>query len=118
MSKKDAEALEDALNTNQVLVEEIKVKNAIIEADSAIVRQSEETNPKDLALGGVKCSICDWTSNNNTHLAGHMTKHRGGQYICSSCETKFKPKIELNDHNSQCHKKQSEKQQQNFSCSN
>ena len=117
-ASRDSEALEDALNTNQVLIEEIKVKDAIIEADNTIARQGEKSGTKATempSLSGVRCNICDWTSNTATHLAGHMTKHRAGQYICGQCGEKFKTKGELNEHMDQYHK-QSQNQQERLSC--
>ena len=104
-ANKDSEALEDALNTNQVLIEEIKVKNAIIEADNILAQQGEmKNNEVNTAMTRVRCSICDWSSDTEIHLAGHMTKHIAGQYICENCEEKFKTKPELKEHIDRFHK--------------
>ena len=62
-------AWEDALNTNQVLLEEIKVKTAIIEADKYIAEQGEiSNNVSEPVVTRVKCRICDWSSDNKTYL--------------------------------------------------
>ena len=110
--KKDAEVLEDALNTNQVLIEEIRVKDALIEIGNEDNRSTEITEPN-----GVRCSICDWRSNNKSHLAGHMIKHKAGQYICQYCKTNFKTKQESKQHIDQVHTRQSEPQQAKLNCS-
>ena len=38
-----------------------------------------------------------------------MIKHKAGQYICGVCQSKYQTKQTLNEHESECHKKQTEK---------
>ena len=53
----------------------------------------------------IRCSICDWKSDNPSQLPGHMTKHIAGQYICENCKVRHKTKQNLNEHMQDCHKK-------------
>ena len=94
-AKKDAETLTDTLSINQVLVEEIKIKDKIIKANEILINENaakgdivivnkvtenEDQNKTDK----VKCSLSEWTSTNSAQLHGHMLKHTG-QYLCEEC---------------------------------
>ena len=107
-AKQDAETLADTLSINQVLVEEIKVKDEIIKANEILIKQNTSTedvvimnedignasqNKADIA----KCSVCEWTSNRPYLLQGHMLKHTG-QYLCDVCDKRFKTRENLRDH--------------------
>ena len=113
-AKRDAEVLQDTINMNQVLMEEIKVKDDIIKASDSI---SEINNAKDNhqrankenieSLGDtIRCSVCDWRTNNKSHMQGHMIKHRAGQYICQKCKETFQTTEELNNHVARSHEVQ------------
>ena len=69
-------------------MEEIKVKDAIIEAneklDNNSANQRSNTSNNDEAENRenndnawTKCSKCNWKSKISTHLAGHTLKHNG-----------------------------------------
>ena len=105
-AEKDAETLADTLNMNQVLLEEIKVKDEIIKADQKIketevninvINVEHESTEQSSNRNVAKCNKCDWTSLNPTHLAGHMLKHTG-QYVCGSCKSTFLTKDEMGVH--------------------
>ena len=117
-AKKDVETLEDALNMNQVLIEEIKVKDATINADKTSRKNADdiEENPPTPYNNSIRCSICDWKSDNPSQLPGHMTKHVAGQYICEKCNVRHMTKQKLNEHMKDCHKKQMENEQGNGNC--
>ena len=101
-AEKDANTLEDTLAINQVLTEEIKVKDAIIEANKIL--EEAQNNSVDEASNTFTCKECDWKTNVSAHLAGHMIKHRKGQYACQQCHVTTITKQELNDHVEQKHK--------------
>ena len=111
-SEKEAEVLMDTLHMNQVLMEEIKVKDAIIktheypendkEQNDNVTPEVEIVSPENEIQSAV-CSECDWTSPNIHQLPGHMLKH-AGQYICPKCNDKHKTKNELNEHMKCTHK--------------
>ena len=115
-AEKDAETLADTLSINQVLTEEIKVKDQIIKAneilnnndlnvlenDTSVVREDSVTRGNS-----VKCDQCDWTSDIVTQLSGHMLKHTG-QYPCDICKQLFKTDVEMKEHK-RVHNKSQEK---------
>ena len=72
---------------NQVLMEEIKVKDAIIAANEKLIDDSDKEEPVNM----VSCNKCDWTFLNKKQLNGHMLKHVG-QYICPQCKEGFSTK--------------------------
>ena len=105
-SEKEAEVLIDTLNLNQVLMEEIKVKDDIIRTNEELKNAEEQDGAVDQDVQVVsvkvkdpliKCDECDWTSSNANHLPGHMLKHIG-QYICDRCNKRHKTKGELTEH--------------------
>ena len=96
---------------NQVLMEEIKVKDAIIRTNEEINNlsknnegvehinpdgQQDESNKNKQRV--TKCSKCDWTSTNHSQLPGHMIKHNVGQYVCPNCNLPHKTKKDMDDH--------------------
>ena len=102
-STSDAETLADTLGVNQVLMEEIKVKDAIIEANEKIIGNKDkeviveiEEQDEEHTLW-TNCTECKWKSIDATKLAGHMLKHTG-QYSCSQCNMKFKEKTDVKNH--------------------
>ena len=111
---------------NQVLIEEIKVKDATIEADILIGKDNDCTEKASIdnedqpaqnkERNVVKCSICDWKSENQTQLPGHMIKHRAGQYTCEVCKVRFQNKQKLNEHINISHKKQTVNHQNEIRC--
>ena len=115
-ARTDAEILTDTISVNQVLMEEIKVKNAIIEANEKLNNHDDVQNSKenqdiqetvhDVANNRNKwtnCRKCEWKSTNATLLAGHMLKHNG-QYICTQCKIAYVEKHDLTLHNQENHK--------------
>ena len=106
---KDAETLADALSMNQVLVEEIKVKDDIIKANDILMNpkatNSNTVNVNVVDTGNtsqsksslVKCGLCDWTSTKPYQIEGHMLKH-SGQYLCLECNKSFKTLPEQKEH--------------------
>ena len=116
-AEKDAEVLMDTLSINQVLMEEVKVKDAIIKADE-LLRDSQSTSKKteddtdtEVHIQNrrniIRCNKCEWTSPNQAQLPGHMLKHEG-QYICPKCKLGYKTKKEMNEHMQAQHKVQQE----------
>ena len=106
-SEQEAEVLMDTLHTNQVLMEEIKVKDAIIRTNEEL--RNSDQNSDDQAVTArnevtlAKCDKCEWTSSNVTHLPGHMLKHTG-QYICTECNKGHRTKSQLDEHIQGAHK--------------
>ena len=106
-AERDAEALADTLSINQVLTEEIKIKNQIIEANEIINNQVAVNSLEDITrrdgenadnrIEIVKCEQCDWTSSVVSQLKGHMLKHTG-QYSCDICKQAFKTNNEMKGH--------------------
>ena len=109
-AEKDAEILADTLSINQVLTEEIKVKDQIIKANEIInnnavnqeemdvvVVDDETMNDRNRSEEVAKCKKCDWTSPIVSHLKGHMIKHTG-QYVCDVCKNTFKTNGEMKNH--------------------
>ena len=105
---KDAETLTDTLSMNQVLVEEIKVKDDIIKANEILMNQKATTSNTDVVTDVtrntsqsksriVECGLCDWTSTKPSQIEEHMEKH-SGQNSCSECDESFKTKLELKEH--------------------
>ena len=98
-AEKDAEVLMDTLSINQVLMEEVKVKDPIIKTNESlsdvqkrlimIKNEKEEPAVKNQS-NIVKCK-CDWTSPNLSQLPRHMVKH-DGQYVCPKCKIGYKTK--------------------------
>ena len=107
-AEKDADTLADTLNMNQVLVEELKVKDDIIKANEKIreseanievvegnngnkepIRQTDSSNM-------VKCDECDWYSPIEK-IDDHMLIHTG-QFVCGECKLAFKTRSELKRH--------------------
>ena len=126
-AEKDAEILADTLSINQVLVEEIKVKDEIIKADEllnqnkneecVIIDQDDDDNV-DTSNGGkkmVSCKQCDWTSPIISQIEGHMLKHNG-QYTCGICKKTFKNKNEWKKHSQDNHKSEGNEAQASFTC--
>ena len=97
-AESDSETLNDTLSINQVLVEELKVKDKIIEANELLNKNKDnKENEEEQSTNSAQCTKCPWTSNKKSQLAGHMLKHTG-QYICDVCKSVFKTKNELNKH--------------------
>ena len=114
-AEKDAEALMDALGINQVLVEEIKIKDKIIETNE-MIKKTANTDEVEVivdnsgAISKFNCSECTWTTTNQMQMAGHMIKHTIGQYQCETCKQTFKTKSDHNKHKAVAHEnKQSER---------
>ena len=114
-SVSDAETLADTLSVNQVLMEEIKVKDAIIEANEKINNNKEKEDEKETIVEEdengkmwTKCTECNWKSTTANQLAGHMLKH-SGQYNCSHCRLRFKEKTDMNKHIQNSHAVKGEK---------
>ena len=103
-AKSDAETLADTLSVNQVLMEEIKVKDAIIEANDNL-SDTEANKAQESSLEWTNCTKCEWKSKKATQLAGHMLKHTG-QYTCPECALVFKTKPELTLHTQEKHEKE------------
>ena len=123
-AEKDAEALMDALSMNQVLIEEVKVKDAIIKAQedelklntetSQIVSEERENEVSVIRESNdIKCDKCEWTSPNHNLLKGHMLKHNG-QYVCPECDLRHLSRSDLDKHIQTVHK--NENKGLNFSC--
>ena len=87
-TKLNAETLQETLRANQILNEELKVKNAIIEADK-MLKNSETTSKK--------CTECNYSTNISKHMKGHMTKHVA-EYRCPHCEELCESDAELKAH--------------------
>ena len=105
-AKKDAETLEDTLNMNQVLIEEIKVKDATIEAEAFLSKLGKEKEGEIInkdAKRTYRCNKCDWSTETESYLQGHMIKHKVGQYQCQDCRENYLTKEELKDHISSAH---------------
>jgi hypothetical protein len=110
----DAETLTDTLGINQVLVEEIKVKDKIIKANELLNNLEknaesviiDDTDDKDDRSNTkiIKCSKCSWTSDSQSQLPGHMLKHTG-QYTCELCKQIFETKPEVDKHKKEKHVK-------------
>ena len=102
----DAEALADTLSINQVLVEEIKVKDKIIETNE-MINKSKNADVDEVMIENSEktfnCSECTWSTTKEIHLAGHMVKHIVGQYACAKCEQTFKTKTEHDKHKTEAH---------------
>ena len=104
---KDAEALMDTLSMNQVLVEEVKVKDATIKAQEEEMKcitkvvETDKEERDELSKRNqqkvVKCGECEWTSLDWSKLAGHMLKHKG-QYFCVECNHGHRSKKEMEEH--------------------
>ena len=105
-AEKDAQTLEDTISMNQVLIEEIKVKDAIIEADKILQKEPNTDKVNDQSGGMVACNECEWKTNIPSHLQGHKIKHSKGQYACEQCRTTYLTKQELNNHMNQSHENQ------------
>ena len=81
-SVSDAETLADTLSINQVLMEEIKVKDAIIKANETI--NSNKDKEAIVVIeeqddeSRTKCTECSWKSTDATKLAGHMNTNAIG----------------------------------------
>ena len=101
-AKNDAEAIDDTISQNTVLIEELKVLKESKDAD-VILSEPE-----------VRCKECDWKSNTASHLQGHMLKHKG-QYICHKCKSAFKESTDLEAHDKENHKG-NVKENENFKC--
>ena len=121
-AQKEAEILMDTLHMNQVLLEEIKVKDAIIKSNEEIqnikekndsVRHDVENVSIENETQLIKCTECEWTSSNVSYLSGHMLKHVG-QYFCPNCKARHKTRSELNEHIQSVHK--SNQDVVNFEC--
>ena len=105
------EIAQDLLRQTQILTEDLKTKNGIIEADEKlneiaieVENQSQEfqdatgwMSPEVIAHNGAahKCPMCPWTSTNIKLLKGHMTKHK---IKCQKCSKTVSTKQELFDH--------------------
>ena len=115
-AKTDTDILTDTLSVNQVLMEEIKVKDAIIEANEKLSKTNEDenrtSNDQTSAENGqnhgnnvtqwIKCDKCEWKSTEAMYLAGHMLKHTG-QYICAECNSSFMSNNDLKIHHEEHH---------------
>ena len=118
--KKDAETLQDTLNMNQVLIEEIKVKDLIIKANEKInlsdannetnlIQSSEDAvRPEEDDRSEIRCSICDYKTKNTAQLHEHMMKHKGGQNNCGQRSVRQNTKENMNVHVKEPHKKQTD----------
>ena len=105
-AKKDAETLADTLSMNQVLVEELKVKDEIIKANEILLNENNRdnvtenvnvVNKSNRNSNKIQCNLCEWSSTKPSHLEGHMLKHTG-QYMCGVCDKMFKTKNEAKEH--------------------
>ena len=101
-AERDAETLADTLSVNQVLMEEIKVKDAIIEANEKLTSIRQEKEDEETSENWIRCNKCDFKSTNPLYIAGHELKH-SGQYICAKCKIAFKVNKDLKEHNQQKH---------------
>ena len=90
-ANKDAEAIDDTISQNTVLLEEIKVLRETQKADEIL--NTQET----------KCTQCEWKSKTPTQLQGHLLKH-GKQYICPKCSSGFTTKDMFEAHDKEMHK--------------
>ena len=82
----------DTLSINQVLVEELKVKDRIIEASETLNKSKNDTNTI------------------NVEDESDKEENTTGQCICDVCQSVFKTKNEMNNH------KEKEHTQQKFTC--
>ena len=59
-AEKDAQTLEDTISMNQVLIEEIKVKDAIKEADKILEKEANKEKVDNLSDSMIACNECVW----------------------------------------------------------
>ena len=100
-AKSDAETLADTLSVNQVLMEEINVKDAILETNDDL-RDTEVKKTQGNSLEWSNCTKCEWKSKKATQVAGYMLKQTGN-YACPECALVFKTKTELTLHTQEKH---------------
>ena len=101
-SEDDAEkAMEQAKNI-RAMEEELGVWDDVEEQETSEEEVTELNNQwiSDEArrhnTKQFKCEKCNYETNNQTMLAGHMTKHNG--YECTKCKKRLKTQGDLNDH--------------------
>ena len=94
--EENAESMREVLRKNQILIEEVKVKEDYIKAIES--EKEIEASRKQF-----KCTMCDWSTDNQTHMQGHQTKHKG-QYICLDCKKAFTTMNILHSHRAEVHR--------------
>ena len=95
----DAEALADTLSINQVLVEEIKVKDKIIETNE-LINKNKKNDEDEILIEDTGTTINGsegtWSTTKKPQLAGNM-------YACEKCDQTFPTKTEHNKHKTEAH---------------
>ena len=94
-AERDADTLTDTLNANQVLLEEVKVKDKIIKANEKIINEQRKENEEVLELG---CVECEYTTSDKNLFYKHMSVHRKEKHQCKECNSNCESEEELSEH--------------------
>ena len=109
--KESTEIVQKTLKANQVLAEELEIKNAIMEADDKL-KENTEDNIKEAEEDDndpiLSCPGCEFKTKNKQFMKGHLTKHKKrNTFNCTKCTKKFSQENALKQHTNSQHKPQS-----------
>lgn len=105
------ELLQQTLGANQIIREEndlLKKTIQLLEKEKDRLEEhiqpsdeEEEEPPVTKSALEIKCTKCEFPTNNETHMIGHQVKHAA--HVCNNCSKQFHTKEALNQHVSDKH---------------
>ena len=101
--KEATDIVEKTLKANQVLSEEIEIRDAITKAEnnSTEIKENEIIEIEEQEQEPVlRCPACTYSTFNKQHMKGHMTKHKTEvkSFTCNTCNKKFALEHSMKQH--------------------